>query len=42
MVTYLRAIYSGRANADTLSRITDESYEELDKQYGKFIEATRP
>ena len=42
MVTYLRAIYSGRHNAGTLSRLTGESYEELDKQYRQFIEATRP
>jgi len=42
LVGYLQIIYSGRDNAQTLSRITGETYGELDKQYRRFIEATRP
>jgi hypothetical protein len=42
LVAYLRTIYSGRDNGASLSRQTGQTFDELDKQYRKFIEATRP
>ena len=39
LVSYLVAVYTGRNNRDTLRRLTGVAdYEELDRQYRKFIE----
>jgi len=38
LVAYLVAVYSGRADANTLARITSTSYPELDQQYREFME----
>ncbi|MHB8898180.1 MAG: hypothetical protein ACYC6Y_05495 [Thermoguttaceae bacterium] len=37
VVSYLSAVYSGRDNPQTLSRLTGKSYEELDKEYQDFM-----
>ena len=42
LVAYLRTIYIGRDNGASLSRQTGQTFGDLDKQYRKFIEATRP
>ena len=39
LVSYLTAIYSGRADRETLSRLTGTGYGDLDKQYRKFLAA---
>jgi len=39
LVQYLSLIYSGQADATTLSRLTGVSYSELDKQYRTFLES---
>ena len=36
---YLRAVYSGRADSDTLRRLTGTDYPDLDRQYGDFLAA---
>lgn len=36
-VNYLSAIYQGRADADTLSKLTGASYPQLDQQYRAFL-----
>jgi hypothetical protein len=38
LVTYLRAVYSGHDDADTLAKLTAARYSELDRQYHEFIE----
>lgn len=40
LVAYLRAIYSGQANADTLALLTGTPYPELDRQYRAYVEAS--
>lgn len=37
VVAYLNAVYSGRDTAQTLSRLTGKSYEELDREYAEFM-----
>lgn len=37
LVTYLKAIYSNRAKADTLSELTGEDFEILDQEYRQFL-----
>jgi hypothetical protein len=39
LVAYLRAIYSGQADAGTLAQLTGATYAELDRQYRAFIES---
>lgn len=39
LVNYLRAIYTGQADAETLARLTGTRYAELDKQYRAYIES---
>ncbi len=39
LVTYLRDVYSGRDGADTLARLTNTTYPDLDRQYRDFITA---
>jgi len=39
LVAYLAAVYSGRADSNTLAQLTGRSYSELDGQYRQFIEA---
>jgi hypothetical protein len=41
-VRYLTAIYTGRATPTTLAELTDQSYEELDRQYRAFLEKMGP
>ena len=41
LVAYLTDVYSGRDEADTLSRLTGVSYAELDKQYRAFMRVDR-
>jgi hypothetical protein len=38
LVSYLTAVYTGRADHDTLARLTGQGYDELDKQYRGFLE----
>ncbi len=38
VVAYLNAVYSGRDNAQTLSRLTGKSYPQLDEEYKAFME----
>jgi hypothetical protein len=38
LVSYLTAIYAGRADRDTLSKLTGANYSDLDKQYRQFLE----
>ncbi len=38
LVSYLSAVYSGRADHDTLGRLTGASYAELDRQYREYME----
>lgn len=40
LVDYLVAVYSGRDDADTLARLSGASYQDLDRQYREFLEAT--
>jgi len=40
LVAYLTAVYTGRADPNTLAQLTGTSYGELDKQYREFIAAT--
>jgi hypothetical protein len=37
LVSYLQLIYSGRDNHDSLSELTGQSYDRLDKQYREFL-----
>jgi hypothetical protein len=37
LVDYLSAVYTGADNAQTLSRLTGQSYAELDRQYRAFL-----
>jgi hypothetical protein len=37
LVNYLTAVYTGRANHDTLSKLCETDYETLDKQYREFM-----
>ena len=39
---YLEAVYTDRADSDTLSRLTGVDYPQLDRQYGEFLEALGP
>ena len=41
LVRYLDAIYSGRANAETLADVCGVSYETLDRQYREFMSRDR-
>ncbi len=41
LVAFLSAVYSGRANSETLARFTGVSYTELDRQYREFMEKER-
>jgi hypothetical protein len=36
---YLEAVYTDRADSDTLSRLTGSDYPLLDRQYGEFLAA---
>ncbi|MFC1597229.1 DUF1570 domain-containing protein [Planctomycetota bacterium] len=38
LVAYLLAVYSGRANPNTLAELTGTPYRELDRQYREFME----
>ena len=38
LVSYLSAVYTGRDDHDTLSKLTGASYANLDKQYREFLE----
>lgn len=38
LVAYLLSVYSGQATPDTLSRLTGLGYDELDRQYLRFME----
>lgn len=37
LVAYLSAVYSNRAEADTLSQVTGKSYDQLDAAYQRFV-----
>ncbi len=39
LVQFLCAVYSGRADANTLARLTGISYSELDQQYRRFVKS---
>jgi hypothetical protein len=39
---YLEAVYTDRADSDTLSRLTGADYRQLDLQYREFLEALGP
>jgi hypothetical protein len=39
LVECLSAVYNGRADANTLSELTGQSYSELDSQYREFLQA---
>lgn len=39
LVRYLQAVYAGRDNAETLSKVTSRSYPELDAEYREFLES---
>jgi len=41
LLRYLVAVYTDRADAGTLAKLTGSSYDQLDRQYRHFIEATR-
>jgi len=40
LVAYLSDVYSGRDTPDTLAQLTGSSYDQLDKQYRQFMEAS--
>jgi hypothetical protein len=42
LVAYLALVYSGQDDLATLSRLTGQTYAELDKQYRAFVEANSP
>ena len=37
-MAYLSAVYAGRDDHNTLSKLTGQSYPDLDKQYRQFLE----
>ena len=37
LIEYLIAVYAGRADADTLAKLTGASYEQLDRQYREYL-----
>lgn len=39
LVSYLAVVYSGRDDHDTLAKLTGAEYDEMDKEYRKFLEA---
>jgi hypothetical protein len=39
---YLQAVYTDRADSDTLSSLTGSNYPQLDRQYGEFLAAMGP
>lgn len=41
-VDYLRAIYDGRADENTLARLTGRSYADLDEEYRKWMQSQEP
>lgn len=42
LVAYLTAVYTGRADADTLARLVAEDYGSLDTQYRQFLDRSAP
>ena len=38
---YLTAVYTGRADANTLAELTGRSYDQLDREYHDFLKAQR-
>jgi hypothetical protein len=39
LVEYLKAIYAGKDDPQTLAKMTGRSYEELDGEYRQFMES---
>jgi hypothetical protein len=37
LVTYISDVYAARDNAQTLSKLTEKKFEELDEQYKEFM-----